>query len=121
MYLAVKFYYNMLREIKTQGRYAMLGTFSRFDTPYFLLRAFRCRHPEGVTEIENKKWLERDSEAFKQLRVVANYDRFGVAFSISGLSSSTLGGLDLGSNPSIDNTFLHLLLIYMYFWFLDCF
>lgn len=28
----------------------------------------RCRHPEGVTEIENKKWLERDSEAFKQLR-----------------------------------------------------
>lgn len=51
MYLAVKSYYNMLREIKIQGRYAMLGTFSRFDTPYFLLRC-----PEGVTEIENKKW-----------------------------------------------------------------
>lgn len=55
MYLAVKSYYNMLREIKIRGRYAMLGTFSRFDTPYFLL-LFRCRHPEGVTEIENKKW-----------------------------------------------------------------
>lgn len=35
MYLAVKSYYNMLREIKIQGRYAMLGTFSRFDTPYY--------------------------------------------------------------------------------------
>lgn len=122
MYLAVKSYYNMLREIKIQGRYAMLGTFSRFDTPYFLL-PFRCRHPEGVTEIENKKWLERDSEAFKQLRLVSNYDRLCVALSISGLSSSTLRGLDLGSNPTLENTFLHLLLIYMYmyYWFLDCF
>lgn len=120
MYLAVKSYYNMLREIKIQGRYAMLGTFSRFDTPYFLLR-FRCRHPEGVTEIENKKWLERDSEAFKQLRLVSNYDRLCVALSISGLSSSTLRGLDLGSNPTLENPFLHLLLIFMYYWFLDCF
>lgn len=55
----------------------MLGTFSRFDTPYFLIR-FRCRHSEGVTEIENKKWLERNSEAFKQLRLVSNYDRLCV-------------------------------------------
>lgn len=120
MYLAVKSYYNMLREIKIRGRYAMLGTFSRFDTPYFLL-LFRCRHPEGVTEIENKKWLERDSEAFKQLRLVSNYDQLCVALSISGLSSSTLSGLDLGSNPTLENTFLHLLLIYMKYWFLDCF
>ncbi|XP_052691954.1 uncharacterized protein LOC128169991, partial [Crassostrea angulata] len=38
----------------------------------------RCRHPEGVTEIENKKWLERDSEAFKQLRkVVTNREWCG--------------------------------------------
>lgn len=78
MYLAVKSYnYNMLREILIQGRNAMLGTFSRFDTPCFLIR-FRCRHPEGATEIENKKWLERDSEAFKQLRLVSNYDRLCV-------------------------------------------
>lgn len=38
----------------------------------------RCRHPEGVTEIENKKWLERDSEAYKQLRkVVTNREWCG--------------------------------------------
>lgn len=40
----------------------------------------RCRHPEGVTEIENKKWLERDSEAFKQLRkMVTNREWCGTS------------------------------------------
>lgn len=85
--------------------HAMLGTFSRFDTPYFLLHC-RCRHPEGVTEIENKKWLERDSEAYKQLRLVSNYDWL---CSISGLSSSTLRGLALGSNhfsPPVTNLYV---------------
>lgn len=38
----------------------------------------RCRHPEGVTKIENKKWLERESEAFKHLRkVVTNREWCG--------------------------------------------
>uniref|UniRef100_A0A8W8LSL6 Uncharacterized protein n=1 Tax=Magallana gigas TaxID=29159 RepID=A0A8W8LSL6_MAGGI len=36
--------------------------------PVLVELQYICRHPEGVTEIENKKWLERDSEAFKQLR-----------------------------------------------------
>lgn len=75
MYLVVKFYYIMFREIKIQGRYVMLGIFLRFDIFYFLLR-FRCYYFEGVIEIENKKWLERDLEVFKLFRLVLNYDRF---------------------------------------------
>lgn len=43
-----------------------------------ILPSGRCRHPEGVTEIENKKWLESGSEAFKQLRkVVTNREWCG--------------------------------------------
>lgn len=42
----------------------MLGIFLRFDIFYFLL-CFRCCYFEGVIEIENKKWLERDLEVFK--------------------------------------------------------
>lgn len=120
MYLVVKFYYNMLREIKIQGRYVMLGIFLRFDIFYFLL-CFRCCYFEGVIEIENKKWLERDLEVFKQFRLVLNYDWLCVVFSILGFSSFIFSGLDLGLNFILENIFFYLLLIYMYYWFLDCF
>lgn len=51
-------------------------------------------------------WLERDSEAYKQLRLVSNYDWL---CSISGLSTSTLRGLALGSNhfsPPVTNLYV---------------